>query len=103
MWSFAMAIERHVNIEHPLVNLEGMRVSWGGIWAGMLVVLGAMLVLSTLGIAVGFSADARNVDPEKIGVGAVFWSRGSLLVALFLGGMAAARMSMVWDRFTGLA
>jgi hypothetical protein len=103
MWSFAMATERHVNIEHPLVNLEGMRVSWGGIWAGMLVVLGAMLVLSTLGIAVGFSADARNVDPEKIGAGAVIWSRGSLLVALFLGGMAAARMSMVWDRFTGLA
>jgi hypothetical protein len=26
-----MATERHVNIEHPLVNLEGMRVSWGGI------------------------------------------------------------------------
>ena len=41
MWSFAMAIERHVNIEHPLVSLEGMRISWGGIWAGMLVVLGA--------------------------------------------------------------
>lgn len=98
-----MATERHVNIEHPLVSLEGMRVSWGGIWAGMLVVLGAMLVLSALGIAVGFSADARNVDPEKITAGAVIWSRGSLLVALFLGGMAAARMSMVWDRFTGLA
>jgi hypothetical protein len=103
MWSFAMATERHVNIELPLVSLEGMRVSWGGIWAGMLVVLGAMLVLSALGIAVGFSADARNVDPEKISTGAVIWSRGSLLIALFLGGMAAARMSMVWDRFTGLA
>ena len=98
-----MAIERHVNIEHPVVSFEGMRVSWAGIWAGMLVVLGVMLVLSTLGVAIGFSAGARNVDPDKIGTGAVFWSRGSLLVALFLGGMAAARMSMVWDRFTGLA
>lgn len=98
-----MAIERHINSEHPLVSFEGLRVSWGGIWAGMLVVLGTMLVLSTLGVAIGFSADARNVNPEKIGAGAVIWSRGSLLVALFLGGMAAARMSMVWDRFTGLA
>jgi hypothetical protein len=98
-----MAIEHHMNTEHPVVNFEGMRVSWGGIWAGMLVALGVMLVLSTLGIAVGFSAGARNVDPEKIGTGAVIWSRGSLLVALFFGGMAAARMSMVWDRFTGLA
>jgi hypothetical protein len=98
-----MVIERHVNIEHPMVSFEGMRISWSGIWAGMLVVLGSILVLSTLGIAIGFSADARNVDPSRIGAGAVIWSRGSLLVALFLGGMAAARMSMVWDRFTGLA
>jgi hypothetical protein len=100
--SFVMVTERHVNLEHPLVSFEGMRISWGGIWAGMLVVLGVMLVLSTLGIAIGFSA-ARGVDPDSISTGAVFWSRASLLVALFLGGMAAARMSMVWDRFTGLA
>jgi hypothetical protein len=31
-----MAIERHVNIEDPVVSFEGMRASWGGIWAGML-------------------------------------------------------------------
>jgi hypothetical protein len=97
-----MAIERHVNIEHPVVSFEGMRVSWGGIWAGMLVVLGVMLVLSSLGIAVGFTA-AGSADPDDIGTGAVVWARVSLLVALFLGGMAAARMSMVWDRFTGFA
>lgn len=98
-----MAIESPMNLERPRVTFEGMRVSWGGVWAGMLVVLGTLLVLGTLGIAVGFSADARNVDPEQIGAGAVVWSRVSLLIALFLGGMAATRMSMVWDRFTGLA
>ncbi len=102
MESLVMATEHHANIEHPVVSFEGMRISWGGIWAGMLVVLGVMLVLGTLGIAIGFSA-AGNVDPDSISTGAVFWSRGSLLVALFFGGMAAARMSMVWDRFTGLA
>ena len=97
-----MVIERHVNPEHPLVSFEGLRVSWGGVWAGMLVVLGTMLVLSALGIAIGFSVEG-NVDPGSIGSGAVIWSRVSLLIALFLGGMAAARMSMVWDLFTGLA
>jgi hypothetical protein len=97
-----MVIERHVTPEHPLVSFEGLRVSWGGVWAGTLVVLGTMLVLSALGIAIGFSVEG-NVNPGSIGAGAVIWSRVSLLIALFLGGMAAARMSMVWDRFTGLA
>src|SRR5262249_2877289 len=50
-----------------------------------------------------FSADARDVDPQKIGTGAVIWSRVSMLIALFLGGAAATRMSMVWDRPTALA
>ena len=98
-----MVVEREVIIERPAATFEGMRVSWGGVWAGVLVVLGTLLLLTTLGVAIGFSADARNVDPEKIGTGAVIWSRVSLLVALFLGGMAATRMSLVWDRFTGLA
>jgi hypothetical protein len=98
-----MSVEREVMIKRPAVALDGMRVSWGGVWAGVLVVLGTLLVLSTLGLAVGFSADARDIDPQKIGTGAVVWSRVSLLIALFLGGAAAPRMSMVWDRATALA
>jgi hypothetical protein len=98
-----MAVEHNYRIDTPPVTFEGMRVSWGGVWAGVLVVLGTLLLLSTLGVAVGFSVDARNVDPDKMGTGVAIWSRASLLIALFLGGMGAARMSMVWDRFTGLA
>ena len=98
-----MVVEREVIVERPAASYEGMRVSWGGIWAGVLVVLGTLLLLTTLGMAIGFSADARNVDPQKIGSGAVIWARVSLLIGLFFGGLAATRMSMVWDRFTGLA
>ena len=98
-----MSTGRGVIIERPGGPFDGMRISWGGIWAGVLVVLGVLLVLSTLGLAIGFSADARNVDPQKIGMGAIIWSRVALLIALFLGGAAATRMSMVWDRPTALA
>jgi len=98
-----MSTERRVILERPAGSVEGMRISWGGIWAGVLVVLGILLVLSTLGLAIGFSADARDVDPQKIDMGAIIWSRVSLLIALFLGGAAATRMSMVWDRPTALA
>ena len=68
-----------------------------------MLIISRRLPPAIAGIAIGISADARNVDPQKIGAGAVIWSRGSLLLALFLGGMAASRMSMVWDRVTGLA
>src|SRR5919201_5706170 len=98
-----MNTERGIMIERPAGSFEGTRVSWGGVWAGVLVVLGTLLVLSTLGLAIGFSADARDVDPQKIGTGAIIWSRVSLLIALFLGGAAATRMSMVWDRPTALS
>jgi hypothetical protein len=98
-----MSAKHEVLVERQGGAFEGMRISWGGIWAGVLVVLGALLVLSTLGLAIGFSADARNVDPEKIGTGAIIWSRVALLVSLFLGGAAATRLSMVWDRPTALA
>jgi hypothetical protein len=95
-------LQREVLIERPVERFEGMRVSWGGIWAGVLVVLGTLLFLTTLGLAVGLSADARNVNANAIGTGAVVWSAVSLLVALFLGGMAATRMGMVWERAAGL-
>ncbi len=39
-----MSTEPDVIVERPLSSFEGMRVSWGGIWAGVLVVLGSMLV-----------------------------------------------------------
>ena len=97
-----MSVERQSISARPAGSFEGMQISWGGIWAGVLVVLGTLLVLSTLGLAVGFSADARDVDPQKIGAGAMIWSRASLLIALFLGGAAATRMTMVWDRLTAL-
>lgn len=98
-----MSVQREVVLERSAGSIQGMRVSWGGVWAGVLVALGVLLVLSTLGLAIGFSADAREVDPQKIGTGAVLWSRISLLIALFLAGAAATRMSMVWDRPTALA
>jgi hypothetical protein len=45
-------------VERPGGAFGGMRVSWGGIRAGVLVVLGALQVLSTLGLASG-SRDSR--------------------------------------------
>ncbi len=88
--------------EHVDVPLEGFRISWGGIWAGVLTAMGTLLFLSTLGLAIGISAaDPRNADVGALGTGAAIWTGLSLLIALFVGGLAATRLGMVFDRAAG--
>jgi hypothetical protein len=88
--------------EHVDTSLDGLRISWGGIWAGVLTVLGTLLFLTTLGLAIGISAaDPGNTDAGALGVGAAIWSGLALLIALFVGGMAATRLGMIYDRATG--
>jgi hypothetical protein len=88
--------------EHVDVSLEGFRISWGGVWAGVLTVMGTLLFLTTLGLAIGISAaDPVNGDAGALGTGAAIWTGLSLLIALFAGGMAATRLGMVFDKAAG--
>jgi hypothetical protein len=89
--------------EHfDVAPLSGFRISWGGIWAGVLTVMGTLLFLTTLGLAIGVSAvDPGQTDAATFGTGAAVWSGLSLLIALFVGGMAATRLGMVFDRAAG--
>lgn len=88
--------------EHVDVPLEGFRLSWGGIWAGVLTVMGTLLFLTTLGIAIGVSSvDPGETDAEALGTGAAIWTSLSLLFALFVGGMAATRLGLVFDKAAG--
>jgi ElaB/YqjD/DUF883 family membrane-anchored ribosome-binding protein len=85
-----------------LAPLEIARISWAGVWSGFLIGLGALLLLSTLGLAVGISAadidPGQGSDPKAFGIGAAIWAGLSLLIALFVSGMIASRASMVVDR-----
>lgn len=98
-----MAVEREVLIERPADAFEGMRISWGGVFGGVLAGIGLLLLLSSLGIAVGISAvDPRNPNGSAIGTGAAVWTALTLLIALFVGGWASTRLSMLWERTTAL-
>src|SRR5690606_20139437 len=82
--------------------LSGFRISWGGIWAGVLTAMGTLLFLTTLGVAIGISAvDPGQTQADTFGTGAAIWSGLSLLIALFVGGMAATRLGMVFDKAAG--
>lgn len=84
-------------------GIDGLRVSWGGVWGGVLLTLGSLALLSALGVAVGVTAvDPNTADPDKVMTIAGIWGAVSLLAALFIGGMVATRIGMVYDRATGM-
>jgi hypothetical protein len=81
---------------------EGMKVSWGGVFAGVLVALGVSMLLAALGVAIGVSAvDPGETDTRTIGLGAAVWGGLQLLIALFVGGMVSTRVGAIIDRTTG--
>jgi hypothetical protein len=84
-------------------SLEGMRVSWGGVWGGVLVMMASLILLGALGVAVGVTAvDPDTARPGQLAAVALAWGAVSLLLALFVGGMVATRIGMVYDRATGI-
>ena len=84
-------------------GLDGLRVSWGGVWSGVLVTLGSLILLSALGVAVGVTAiDPETADSQRLATVAAAWGAVSLLASLFLGGLVATRTGMVYDRATGM-
>lgn len=82
--------------------LEGIRVSWGGIWGGVLAAVGLLLLLASLGAAVGITAtDPTQADAGTLGIAAGAWLGIALLISLFVGGMVSTRIGATFDGSTG--
>jgi hypothetical protein len=85
-----------------ILRAEGLKVSWGGIFGGVLVAVGLLLLLTALGVAVGISAaEPGQTDAATLGTGAGIWAGVSLLVALFIGGLVSTRIGAISDGATG--
>ncbi len=82
---------------------DAARVSWGAIIAGLVVALGAWVLLTILGLAVGLS----SVDPSHPaslrtgGMVSGIWSLVVAFVALLIGGLVSARTAGIVTRPTG--
>jgi hypothetical protein len=80
-----------------------LKLSWGAILGGTFVALGVWVLLYALGLALGLS----SVDPgdpgsaKAAGIGTGIWSLIAPLIALFVGGMVAARTAGVMDKMGG--
>jgi predicted membrane channel-forming protein YqfA (hemolysin III family) len=67
-------------------------VRWGAVLAGVAVGISVQLVLTMLGVATGLST-TNVAQGETVGMGPLLWAGFSMLVAAFVGGYVAARMS----------
>lgn len=68
-------------------------VRWGAIIAGVAAGVSMQLVLTLLGIATGLSATDVNSSNSGTAIGTMLWAGVSMLIASFIGGYVAARMS----------
>ena len=84
----------YTNFNNAATKLS--RISWGAILAGTLTALAVASMLNLLGLGIGFSTinPMTEADPLKgLGTGTLIWLGVSNLIALFLGGIVAGRMS----------
>lgn len=72
------------------------RLSWSAIFAGVAIAIAAQLLLSLLGLSIGFGS-INPVESEKpfsgLGTGALLWWVISMLISLFTGGWVAGWFS----------
>lgn len=72
------------------------QVSWGAIFAGLVVSLVTMLLLTLLGMGIGLGVvnPASEQNPMGgIGIGAAVWLGITALISLFFGGWTTARLA----------
>jgi len=97
---------RTVPIDGAVTAPAGRFVSWGAIFAGVIIAVAVQIVLALLGTGIGLSM----VDPVEgstpgaagFGIGAGLYWLITTVIALGSGGYAAARVSGVTDRFDAL-
>jgi len=86
-----------------MVPTAPFKLSWGAILGGTFVALGVWILLYALGLALGLSSvDPGNPGSVRLaGIGTGIWSLIAPLIALFVGGMVAARTSGIMDKTGG--
>jgi hypothetical protein len=82
------------------------RISWGAVFAGVVMVVAVHILLTMLGAGIGLSiiepGAGDNPSAAGLGIGGAVWWTVANLIALLIGGFVAARLAGVAWRFDGL-
>jgi hypothetical protein len=89
-----------MSLREPYLN----RVSWGALFAGFFFGFGVWMILLALGAGIGFAAfDPRDLGQwQGLGIGFGIWGVICGIVAMFLAGWLAARLSQADSRPAGM-
>jgi hypothetical protein len=86
-----------------IIDRRQSHMRWSAVFAGTAFAIGVWILLQTLGMGIGLSAvdvdDAGNL--KGIGIGTGVWSLIAPLIAMFIGGLLAGRMSGTRERGVG--
>lgn len=66
-------------------------VSWGAVFAGLVIAVALQMTLTVLGAAIGLTALDGEDSGRAFGIGAAIWALLVPLVTLYVGGMVAGR------------
>lgn len=80
-------------------------IAWGAVFAGVVVALVTQVLLNMVGLGVGAGAvdptsASGNPDASSVSIGAGLWWAISGIIAAFIGGLAAGRLSGKPDQST---
>ncbi|MBA3659522.1 MAG: hypothetical protein H0W67_07990 [Gemmatimonadales bacterium] len=79
----------------------GFRLSWGAVFAGLVVATALQVVLTLLGTAIGLAAWDPGDSARGLGIGAGIWAIVSILISLFVGGSTTGRLAGILTRKDG--
>ena len=92
---------RKYPVDPPIAAL-GYRLSWGAVFAGLVIATALQIVLTVLGAGIGFAAWDPGESARGLGIGAGIWAILSVLVSLFVGGMTTGRLAGILTRRDGV-
>ncbi len=93
------------NYSTPSIGDAFKRISWGAVFAGVLIAVVVQIALSLLGLGIGLSTIDPKTDAHPtsgLGIGSAIWYMLSSLIALFAGGWIAGRLSPTKRVFDGI-
>jgi hypothetical protein len=93
----------HHHTEYQETHLR--RISWAAIFAGTLIMIVVMMILSLLGIGIGLTSfnpmeEARPF--EGLGIGALIWWVLTYLISVFAGAYASANLTTLNYKMSGI-
>lgn len=85
-------------LEYPTFSLSSYRrISWGAVFAGAITSLSTLVVMTTLGAALGWAGALREGQAltRTLSMGAVLWLPVSAIVSFYAGGWVAGRLTEI--------